>query len=125
MRRFALTQNGDSAVAILEQKLDNRLLNRLHSQLFNYRRSPGVLVIGRGNIGTAPLELFRQQRDRINQVMDVRVMGIANSRRLWLDYNGVELTQWAEDFDHFGSTLCTHGTVARVAKCTIRRDGRN
>ena len=99
VRRFALTQNGDSAVAILEQKLDNRLLNRLHSQLFNYRRSLGVLVIGRGNIGTAWLELFRQQRDRINQVMDVRVMGIANSRRLWLDYNGVELTQWAEDFD--------------------------
>lgn len=98
VRRFALTQNGDSAVAILEQKLDNRLLNRLHSQLFNYRRSLGVLVIGRGNIGTAWLELFRQQQDRINQVMDVRVIGIANSRRLWLDYNGVELTQWTEDF---------------------------
>ncbi|HAR56274.1 MAG TPA: bifunctional aspartate kinase/homoserine dehydrogenase II, partial [Idiomarina baltica] len=73
VRRFAVSEDGCSAVAILEQKLDNRLLNRLHSQLFNYRRSLGVLVIGRGNIGTAWLDLFRQQRDRINQVMDVRV----------------------------------------------------
>ena len=87
------------AVAILEQKLDNRLLNRLHSQLFNYRRSLGVLVIGRGNIGTAWLDLFRQQRDRINQVMDVRVIGIANSKKLWLDYSGVELSEWQAGFD--------------------------
>ena len=99
VRRFVLSEKGDSAVAILEQSLDSRLLNRLHSQLFNYRRSLGVLVIGRGNIGSAWLELFRQQRDRINQVMDVRVIGIANSRQLWLDYNGVDLGEWASDFD--------------------------
>ncbi|KXS34516.1 MULTISPECIES: bifunctional aspartate kinase/homoserine dehydrogenase II [Idiomarina] len=99
VRRFAVSEDGCSAVAILEQKLDNRLLNRLHSQLFNYRRSLGVLVIGRGNIGTAWLDLFRQQRDRINQVMDVRVIGIANSKKLWLDYSGVELNEWQAGFD--------------------------
>ncbi|EAQ32622.1 bifunctional aspartate kinase/homoserine dehydrogenase II [Idiomarina baltica] len=99
VRRFAVSEDGCSAVAILEQKLDNRLLNRLHSQLFNYRRSLGVLVIGRGNIGTAWLDLFRQQRDRINQVMDVRVIGIANSKKLWLDYSGVELSEWQAGFD--------------------------
>ncbi|MAD53221.1 bifunctional aspartate kinase/homoserine dehydrogenase II [Idiomarina sp. UBA3162] len=99
VRRFAVSEDGCSAVAILEQKLDSRLLNRLHSQLFNYRRSLGVLVIGRGNIGTAWLDLFRQQRDRINQVMDVRVIGIANSKKLWLDYSGVELNEWQAGFD--------------------------
>ena len=99
VRRFAVSEDGCSAVAILEQKLDSRLLNRLHSQLFNYRRSLGVLVIGRGNIGTAWLDLFRQQRDRINQVMDVRVIGIANSKKLWLDYSGVELSEWQAGFN--------------------------
>lgn len=99
VRRFGLGEQGNSAIAILEQQLDSRLLNRLHSQLFNYRRSLGVLVLGRGNIGSAWLELFKQQRDRINQMMDVRVIGIANSKRLWLDYSGVELASWAADFD--------------------------
>jgi len=99
VRRFGLGENGNSAIAILEQQLDSRLLNRLHSQLFNYRRSLGVLVLGRGNIGTAWLELFKQQRDRINQMMDVRVIGIANSKRLWLDYSGVELSDWTSNFD--------------------------
>lgn len=99
VRRFGLGEQGNSAIAILEQQLDSRLLNRLHSQLFNYRRSLGVLVLGRGNIGSTWLELFKQQRDRINQVMDVRIIGIANSKRLWLDYGGVELNQWSTDFD--------------------------
>ena len=31
--------------------------------------------------------------------MDMRVIGIANSRQLWLDYNGVDLGEWASDFD--------------------------
>jgi aspartokinase/homoserine dehydrogenase 2 len=99
VRRFGLGEHGNSAIAILEQQLDSRFLNRLHSQLFNYRRSLGVLVLGRGNIGSAWLELFKQQRDRINQVMDVRIIGIANSKRLWLDYGGVELNAWSADFD--------------------------
>lgn len=99
VRRFVVSPNGDSAIAILEQPLDNRLLNRLHSQLFNYRRSLGVLVIGCGNIGTAWLKLFGQQRDRSNQVMDVRIIGIANSKRLWLDYQGIDPNQWADNFD--------------------------
>ncbi|RUO73612.1 bifunctional aspartate kinase/homoserine dehydrogenase II [Idiomarina seosinensis] len=99
VRRFGMGDNGNSAIAILEQQLDSRLLNRLHSQLFNYRRSLGVLVLGRGNIGSAWLELFKQQRDRINQMMDVRVIGIANSKKLWLDYSGVELNEWSTSFD--------------------------
>ncbi|WP_404400618.1 bifunctional aspartate kinase/homoserine dehydrogenase II [Idiomarina seosinensis] len=99
VRRFGLAETGCSAIAILEQQLDSRLLNRLHSQLFNYRRSLGVLVLGRGNIGTTWLELFRQQRDRINQLMDVRIIGIANSRQIWLDYSGIDLHDWTSSFE--------------------------
>lgn len=99
VRRFGLAETGCSAIAILEQQLDSRLLNRLHSQLFNYRRSLGVLVLGRGNIGSTWLELFRRQLDRINQLMDVRIMGIANSRQIWLDYSGIDLHDWANSFE--------------------------
>ncbi|RUO36985.1 bifunctional aspartate kinase/homoserine dehydrogenase II [Aliidiomarina shirensis] len=99
LRRFSISENKTSAVAILGQKLDNRLLNRLHSQLFNFRRSVGVLVIGRGNIGSEWIELYRQQSDRMNENVDVRILGIANSRRLWLDYSGVDLQDWQDNFE--------------------------
>ncbi|EKE80883.1 bifunctional aspartate kinase/homoserine dehydrogenase II [Idiomarina xiamenensis] len=99
LRKLVVSERGDSVLGLLEQKLDNRTLNRLHSQLFSYRRSLGVLVVGRGNIGSAWLQLFNQQRERISQMMDVRIIGITNSKRLWLDYNGIELHDWQQDFD--------------------------
>jgi len=99
LRYFAVAENNNSAIAILGQKLDHSFLNRLHSLLFNFRRSVGVLVIGRGNIGSEWLKLFRKQRDNLNESIDVKIMGIASSSRLWLDYNGVELNNWQEDFE--------------------------
>ena len=101
LRRMAFSPDSNAVIAILEQKLDNRLLNRLHSQLFNYRRSLGVLVVGRGNIGSAWLSLYRRLRERINEQMDVRILGILNSTRMWLDYNGLELDDWQASFDKF------------------------
>lgn len=101
LRRLAFSPDSNAVIAILEQKLDNRLLNRLHSQLFNYRRSLGVLVVGRGNIGSAWLSLYRRLRERINEQMDVRIIGILNSTRMWLDYNGLELDHWESSFDKF------------------------
>ncbi|RUO48372.1 bifunctional aspartate kinase/homoserine dehydrogenase II [Pseudidiomarina donghaiensis] len=101
LRRLAFSPDSTSVIGILEQKLDNRLLNRLHSQLFNYRRSLGVLVVGRGNIGSAWLSLYRRLRERINEQMDVRIIGILNSTRMWLDYNGLELDHWEASFDKF------------------------
>jgi aspartokinase/homoserine dehydrogenase 2 len=98
LRRLALTPDNNAVVAILEQKLDNRLLNRIHSQLFNHRRSLGVLVVGRGNIGSAWLALYRRLRERINEQMDVRIIGILNSTQMWLDYNGLDLTDWQDNF---------------------------
>ncbi|TRW48305.1 bifunctional aspartate kinase/homoserine dehydrogenase II [Aliidiomarina halalkaliphila] len=99
LRRFLVSPQKTSAIAILGQKLDTRLLNRLHSQLFNFRRSIGLLVLGRGNIGAEWLQLFRQQRDRMNENVDVRIMGIANSSRIWLDYSGVDLQDWQDNFE--------------------------
>lgn len=101
LRRLAFSPDNNAVIAILEQKLENRLLNRLHSQLFNYRRSLGVLVVGRGNIGSAWLALYRRLQERINEQMDVRILGILNSTRMWLDYHGLELDDWESSFDKF------------------------
>ncbi|CAB0151443.1 Bifunctional aspartokinase/homoserine dehydrogenase 2 [Pseudidiomarina piscicola] len=98
LRRLALTPDNSAVVAVLEQKLDDRLLNRIHSQLFNHRRSLGVLVVGRGNIGSAWLSLFHRLRERINEQMDVRIIGVLNSTQMWLDYNGLDIADWQDSF---------------------------
>lgn len=60
-----------------------------------------MLVVGRGNIGSAWLALYRRLRERINEQMDVRIIGILNSKQMWLDYNGLDLNDWEQQFDQF------------------------
>ena len=99
LRKFLIAENKNSAIAIFSQRFDQGFLNRLHSLLFTFRKSIGLLVLGRGNIGSQWLNMFRQQRDRLNENADVRIMGIANSTRLWLDYSGVDLQGWEDNFE--------------------------
>lgn len=99
LRKFMVSDNKNSAIAILGQKLDQRLFSRLHSLLFTFRKSIGILVLGRGNIGSRWLNMFRQQRDLLNENVDVRIMGIGNSTRLWLDYSGADLQDWEDNFE--------------------------
>lgn len=99
LRKFMLADNKNSAIAILGQKLDQSLFSRLHSLLFTFRKSIGILVLGRGNIGSRWLNMFRQQRDLLNENVDVRIMGIGNSTRLWLDYSGADLQDWEDNFE--------------------------
>lgn len=101
LRQLSFSPDNNAVIAILEQKLDNRLLNRVHSQLFNYRRSLGVLVIGRGNIGSAWLALYQRLRERINEQMDVRIIAVMNSTRCWLDYEGLDLADWEQSFEQY------------------------
>lgn len=115
LRYFAVAENSHSAIAILGQKLDSRLLNRLHSLLFNFRRSIGILVLGRGNIGSEWLQLFRQQRDHLNESADVKIMGLANSTRLWLDYNGVDLQDWEEHFQRLARPYVLNELLRELA----------
>lgn len=102
LHHFAVTHNLNAAVALLGQKLDVSFLNRLHSLLFNFRKSVGLFVIGCGNIGSTWLELFKKQRDSLNESTDVKIMGIINTTRLWIDYSGIELNHWREDFQRLG-----------------------
>ena len=99
LRKFLVSGNQHSAIAILGQRLDQRLLNRVHSLLFTFRKNIGILVLGRGNIGSQWLNMLHQQREHLNENVDVHIMGIANSTRLWLDYSGIGLDDWENDFD--------------------------
>lgn len=98
LRYFSVAGNQTSAIGILNQHLDQGLLNRVHSKLFKFRRSVGVVLFGCGNIGSAWLELFKKQKERTTRAVDVHVIGIASSTNVWLDYRGVDLHAWDTEF---------------------------
>ena len=74
-----------------------RALNAIHQAFFESRTKLALVFIGVGNVGSAVLRQLHQQRDYLlSSGFDVRVVAIANSKRVVVDPDGVNLGRWSE-----------------------------
>lgn len=90
-----------------------RALNVIHRAFFEKLKRLDLMVIGVGNIGGTLLRQLRQQEAWFRaHGYDVRVCGIANSKRFVLEPSGVDLARWRE---HLGSSV-ERMTVRVLAK---------
>jgi len=73
-----------------------RALNAIHNRFFE-KKKLHLFVVGVGNIGSTLLRQLLQQRDYLlSQGFDVRVCGLADSKRMVFDATGIELHRWRE-----------------------------
>lgn len=75
-----------------------RALNVIHQAFFEVRKHLALFLIGVGNIGGALLRQLQQQRGYLlANGFDLKVIGVANSRRFVLSPHGLNLTRWQEE----------------------------
>lgn len=96
-----------------------KALNAVHDAFFSsLNKTLHVFCAGTGNIGTALLEQLRAQHQALLEINDieVKVVGICNSRQLLLDDQGIDLADWENalaeraepaDFARFVSAMRT------------------
>ncbi len=83
-----------------------RALNVIHQAFFEKMKRLAVIVVGVGNIGGALLRQLHQQRSYLQSLgFDVRVCGIANSKRFVLSSEGIDLKKWREELDQSGKAM--------------------
>jgi len=103
-----------------------RALRALHAGFFLSRQALSIGLIGPGNIGGTLLTQIAQQNVRLNDQfgLDIRIRGIANSKRMLLDEEGIDLSSWKERFQeesepfemdrflsHVGATYFPHSVI--------------
>lgn len=74
-----------------------KALNALHEEFFEENiKQLNLFVMGVGNVGAKFLEQVRQQRKFLkeNLKLNIRVIGISNSRTMVFDENGISLKDW-------------------------------
>ncbi|MXO34412.1 bifunctional aspartate kinase/homoserine dehydrogenase I [Apibacter sp. B3889] len=84
---------------IIKRKNISKALNAVHDAFFTQlTKTLHVFSVGTGNIGATLLRQIDAQSDflRENNGIEVKINGIANSRKMIIDEDGIDLTQWQE-----------------------------
>ena len=97
IRAIAQGSSERNISAIIESKDVRKAVNTLHEEFFSDgSKQINVFVAGVGTVGKKLLAQIRQQSDflRENLRLNVRVIGLANSRNFILDEEGIDLANW-------------------------------
>lgn len=75
----------------------HRALNVIHQSFFEKNKHLGLILLGIGNIGSALLQQIQQQQPFLLQRnFDLRICGIANSKKFILNQQGIDLNSWSD-----------------------------
>ncbi len=123
VRAIAQGSSERNISAVIATPDTKKALNVLHEAFFETTyKQLNLFVIGVGNVGGKLLAQLHQQKDYLLEHMrlQVRVTGIANSRKMLFAYEGIDLTQWQEQLQTEGEPMDRDAFVERMLKKNLR-----
>lgn len=99
IRAIAQGASEKNISAVIEKKDAKKALNTLHERFFEERvKQLNLFVTGVGNVGEKFLNQIHQQEKylRENLKLKIRVIGMANSRTMIFNEEGIDLNHWKE-----------------------------
>ena len=112
---YALGRNGINVRAIAQGSSEynisvvikhsdlSKALNSVHDAFFiSLNKTINVFNVGTGNIGSTFLRQILQQQDFLaeNNDIEIKVIGLSNSRKMVFNPDGVDLNHWEEILDN-------------------------
>ncbi|MEZ3501087.1 bifunctional aspartate kinase/homoserine dehydrogenase II [Pantoea sp. KPR_PJ] len=90
-----------SMVAVLRVGPTQSLIQGLHQSLFRAEKRIGLMLFGKGNIGSRWLELFAREQEALSARtgFEYVLAGVADSRRSLLSYDGLDASRALAFFD--------------------------
>ncbi|UNY98642.1 bifunctional aspartate kinase/homoserine dehydrogenase I [Zhouia spongiae] len=108
--------------AVIDLKDVKKALNTLHEKFFEDNiRQLNLFVMGVGNVGAKFLKQIEQQKKFLKEQMklNVRVIALANSRKMVFDEGGISLKKWQELLDN-GEKADIETFVNKVNELNLR-----
>jgi aspartokinase/homoserine dehydrogenase 1 len=104
----------ECAIAVVVRGKDAQPATRAcHTAFFSHSTHIDLVLLGCGNVGGELLEQFQRQADSlIEHHVDLRVRAIANSDRLLVADDKVDLARWREDMEEHGQSWSIDDVIA-------------
>jgi aspartokinase/homoserine dehydrogenase 1 len=97
IRAIAQGSSEKNISAVINKKDAKKALNTLHEQFFEEKiKQLNLFVTGVGNVGERFLAQLNQQKNHLKEhlKLNIRVIGISNSKKMIFDKNGISLSNW-------------------------------
>jgi len=104
----------ECAIAVVVRGEDAQAATRAcHTAFFSHSTHIDVILLGCGNVGGELLDQFqRQAQSLVEHHVDLRVRAIANSRKLLVADDVIDLGSWQEDLDAKGTAWSLEDLIA-------------
>ncbi len=102
IRAIAQGSSEKNISAVISTKDVRKAINVLHEEFFETTyKQVNLFVVGTGNVGAKLLGQLKQQSAFLQEQMklQVRVVGLSNSRKMLIDEEGIDLAKWKEKLD--------------------------
>lgn len=114
---YALGRNGVNVRAIAQGSSEynisvilayedlSKALNAVHDAFFEQlKKTLNVFILGTGNIGGTLINQLHQQSEFLREQndLDIRIVGLSNSRKMLFNEEGVNLDDWSNELDKEG-----------------------
>lgn len=110
-------------ISVIISKVDlAKALNAVHDAFFaELKKTLHVFNLGTGNIGAT---LFKQIADQHafllkNNDVEIKVVGISNSKKMYFDVEGVDLSNWASVLNEYGEIADLSGFVEQMKSLNL------
>lgn len=115
------TEKNISAVIVKRDVI--KALNSLHAAFFEDQiKQINLFITGVGNVGGILLEQIKKQQKYIldHLHINMRVIGISNSRKMLFNESGIDLSSWSEQIENSKAVASFDDFLATTKKLNLR-----
>ncbi|MEX0845898.1 MAG: bifunctional aspartate kinase/homoserine dehydrogenase I [Balneolaceae bacterium] len=108
---------------VIEQKDLRKSLNSIHESFFlSDRKKLNLFMIGVGNVGKVFINQVNAQREYLseNHHLDVFIAGLANSRKMYFDPEGIDLANWSDLLDSDSEKMNPEQFIEKMKSLNLR-----
>ncbi|MBF0543841.1 MAG: bifunctional aspartate kinase/homoserine dehydrogenase I [Candidatus Riflebacteria bacterium] len=103
--------------AVVRSDDSERSMQIVHQFFFSTRQEIQAFVVGTGAVGAELLEQIKNHKKKLlERGIDLRVCGIANSRKLLTDFRGIDLTNWSNLFKTCDTQFIIRDLIHTISK---------
>ena len=107
-------RNISVVIANADQK---KALKKTHEFFFRTRLNIDIFIVGTGSVGAKLIEQIKnQQKNLLNQKVDIRICGLANSKKMIFKNDGIDLSEWQKILGESQNSYNLSGLLETILK---------